>query len=329
MYNGARGPVHITVMFLLRSAKLTPITPEKIRFIKLGEDGEWEQSCILEGTIRLGDHSPHHQDSLDGNWNAVRQYWLNAHNGDEGAATRDVNQIRDFYELKETDVWITFYEKKLYWCRAASDVIELNDKSRIRNVIGSWSSTDINGKALRIENIDGRVIKVQEFRGSISSIDMQDYLVKKINGLTIPEVEKTKTSLEALRADVEELIKGLWWHDFELLIDLVFSKEGWQRYSVLGRMEEDVDLDVYSPSTQKRAFVQIKLTTTRAEIQSYIDTYKEYEQFNEMYFVYHTCHTDLSDMESLDPKVHLWGLNKVAGLVVNAGLTEWLINKRT
>jgi len=306
-----------------------PIAPEKIRFIKLGEGGEWEQSCLSESTIRLGYHSPHHQDSLNRNWNAVRQFWLNIRNGNEGAATRDTNQIRDFYELKETDVWITFYKKKLYWCRAAGDVIELNDQSRIRNVIGSWSSTDINGKALRIENIDGRVTKVQGFRGTICSIDLQDYLVKKINGLAIPEVEKTKASLEMLRADVEELVKGLWWHDFELLIDLVFSKAGWQRFSVLGKTEKDVDLDVYSPSTQKRAFVQIKSTTTRSEILSYINTYQEYEQFNEMYFVYHTCHADLSDIETLYPNVHLWGLKRVAGLVVNAGLAEWLINKRT
>lgn len=308
---------------------MTQIAPEKIRFIKLGEGGEWEQSCIYEGTIRLGYHSPHHQDSLDGKWDVVREFWLNFRGGDEGAATRDRNQIRDFYELKETDVWITFHKKKLYWCRAAREVIELHDKSRIRKVLGSWSSTDINGKTLWVENIDGRVTKVQMFRGTICSVHLQEYLIRKINGIVIPEVEKTKNSLESLRNDIEDLIKGLWWHDFELLIDLVFSKTGWQRFSVLGKTEKDIDLDVYSPSTQKRAFVQIKSTTTRAEIQSYIETYQEYDQFDEMYFVYHTCHTDLTDIELLYPNVHLWGLKRVAGLVVNAGLAEWLINKRT
>lgn len=108
------------------------ITPAKIRFIKLGEKGKWEQSCIQDGTIRLGYESPHHLDSLAGNWNEVRQFWLQFRNGNEGAATRDVNQIRDFYELKESDIWITFHKKKLYWCHAASEVIELDDKSRIK-----------------------------------------------------------------------------------------------------------------------------------------------------------------------------------------------------
>ncbi|NBA97069.1 hypothetical protein [Pseudomonas sp. R5(2019)] len=308
---------------------MKPITPNKVRFIKLGEGGEWEQSCIQNNAIRLGYHSPHHEDSLTGNWDSVRQYWLNYRKGSEGTATRDINQIRDFYELEESDVWITFYKKKLYWCHAAKEVIELDDKSRIRNVIGSWSSTDINGKTLRVENIDGRVTKVQGFRGTICSIELQDYLVKKINGHSIDEVESATSSLNKLKADVEELIKGLWWHDFELMIDLVFSKSGWQRFSVLGKTEKDIDLDVYSPATQKRAFVQIKSATTRAELKSYIDTFHEYEQFDEMYFVYHTCHENLSDLETHYKNIHLWDLKRISGLVVNAGLVEWLINKRT
>lgn len=308
---------------------MEPITPNKVRFIKLGEGGEWEQSCIQNNAVRLGYHSPHHEDSLTGNWDSVRQYWLNHRKGSEGTATRDINQIRDFYELEESDVWITFYKKKLYWCHAAKEVIELDDKSRIRNVIGSWSSTDINGKTLRVENIDGRVTKVQGFRGTICSIELQDYLVKKINGHAIDEVESATSSLNKLKADVEDLIKGLWWHDFELMIDLVFSKSGWQRFSVLGKTEKDIDLDVYSPATQRRAFVQIKSATTRAELESYIDTFHEYEQFDEMYFVYHTCHENLSDLETRYKNIHLWDLKRISGLVVNAGLVEWLINKRT
>lgn len=305
------------------------ISPNKIRFIKLGEGGVWEQSCILENTIRLGYRSPHHHDALSGNWDEVRRFWLQIRNGNEGAATRDVNQIRDFYELDENDVWITFYKKKLYWCHAAREVVELDDKSRIRKVIGSWSATDISGSPLRIENIDGRVTKVQGFRGTICSIELQDYLIRKINGLATNEVENAKSSLARLRTDVEELIKGLWWHDFEVLIDLVFSKAGWQRFSVLGKTEKDIDLDVYSPATQKRAFVQVKSTTTRAELEAYISIFQEYEQFDEMYYIYHTCHADLSDIESHYPNIHLWGLERISSLVVNAGLVEWLINKRT
>ena len=309
-------------------SELPVIAPKKIRFIKLGFGGDWEKPCIEGNTIRLGYESQLHSNCLAGNWNAVFDHWLPIRKGDKGAATRDTNQIRDFYELEESDIWITFYQRKLYWCHTAREVIELEDGTRIRNAIGSWSSTDINGRPLRIENLDGRVTKVQGFRGTICSIDLQEYLVRKINGLAIAEVESAKTSLQKLKSDVEDLVKGLWWQDFELLIELIFSKAGWQRFSVLGKTEKNLDLDVYSPATQKRAFVQIKSTTNRTEIESYINSFLEYEQFNEMYFVFHTCNTALTDIEARNPNIHLWGVEKISGLVVNSGLVEWLINKR-
>ena len=305
------------------------IAPKRIRFIKLGLNGEWEQECIQNNTIRLGYKSPYHKDCLDGDWDSVRTFWLNCRNGNEGAATRDVNQIRDFYELEQTDVWITFYKRKLNWCHAENNVIELEDGTRIRRVIGHWSYTDINGKPLRIDNLDGRVTQVQGYRGTICSIQLQEYLVRKINGLKIPEVENAKESLLKLKTDIEDLIKGLWWHDFELLVDLIFSKAGWQRFSVLGKTEKDIDLDVYSPTTQKRAFVQIKSTTNRSEVESIINSFNEYEEFDEMYIVFHTCISDLSGIDLQNSKISLWGLQQLSGLVVNAGIVEWLINKRS
>jgi hypothetical protein len=249
---------------------MQPISPKKVRFIKLGKGGIWAKTCIEENTIRLGYDSPHHQDCLEKQWDLVRNYWLVFRNHNERAATNDCNQIRDFYELSESDLWITFHTKKLYWCVASAHVEKLVDGTRIRRTIGTWQSTDILGQPLRIENIDGRVTKVQGYKGTICSIELQDYLIRKINAQPIDEVNVAKASLQKLKIDVEDLIKGLWWHDFELLIDLVFSKSGWHRFSVLGKTEKDIDLEIYSATTQKRAFVQIKSATCRTELEDYI-----------------------------------------------------------
>jgi hypothetical protein len=183
---------------------MNSINPKLVRFIKLGKGGEWEAECILrDSTIRLGYKSPHHKDAMVGNWDAVSRYWLDERNGNRSTAANDVRQIHDFYELKEDDVWITFFERKLYWGRASSEVTELEDKSRQRKIIGKWSSTDINGQPLRVENIDGRLTKVQGYKGTICAIEMQNYLVKKINGEATPEVEIARKSLEKLKTDVE------------------------------------------------------------------------------------------------------------------------------
>lgn len=302
----------------------------EIRYIKLGNGGKWERSCIeQEQTLRLGYESPYHQESLNGDWETVFQHWLEARRGNQGTARRDLNQIRDFYEMKESDIWITFYKRKLYWCRAYEDVHKLEDGSRVRKVIGSWSSEDKNGNPLSIENIDGRITKVQGYRGTICGVELPEYLLRKINGEVQPEVQSAKDALAVLKLNVEELIKGLWWNDFELLVDLIFSQSGWQRISVLGKTEKDIDLDVFSPVTQKRAFVQVKSTTNANQIQSYQEIFNEYHQHDEMYFVFHTFSGDLEKLWVDDPRVAVWDISRVADLVINAGLIGWLLAKRT
>ena len=302
----------------------------KIRYIKLGDGGKWERYCIEEQqTLRLGYESPHHQESLSGEWDTVRNFWLSARNGNQGAAIRDLNQIRDFYELSESDIWITFYQRRLYWCHAHKEVHELEDGSRIRNVIGSWSCYDKKGSSLSIENIDGRITKVQGYRGTICGVELPEYLLRKINGEVQPEIQSTKEALAALKVNIENLIKGLWWNDFELLIDLIFSQSGWQRISVLGKTEKDIDLDVFSPVTQKRAFVQVKSTTTANQIQSYREIFNQHHQYDEMYFVFHTFSGNLENLNIDDPRVAVWDISRVADLVINAGLIGWLLAKRT
>ncbi len=304
------------------------INPSKVRYIKLGAGGDWEKWCIDNGAIRLGYESPYHQESLLGHWDKVREHWLKARNWNEGAATRDINQIRDFYELSEDDLWITFYQRRLWWCRASKEVEELDDGSRIRRVIGKWSCENVLGQPLAIENIDGRVTKVQGFRGTICGIELEDYLINKINGVIQPEVQKAKANLDALKNNIKDLIMGLWWKDFELLIDLIFSASGWQRISVLGRTEKDIDLDIFSPVTQKRAFVQIKSKSDLPTFKYYISLFEEYEQYDEMYYVVHTTDSSLMGIDLKD-NIHLLDISRIAELVINSGLVNWLITKRT
>ena len=121
----------------------------------------------------------------------------------------------------------------------------------------------------------------------------------------------------------------MWWNDFELLVDLIFSKSGWQRVSVLGKTEKDIDLDIFSPVTQKRAFVQVKSTTNASQIYSYQKIFSQYDQYSEMSFVFHTFSGNLDKLSINDPKVRIWDISRVAELVIHTGLIDWLITKRT
>ena len=43
--------------------------------------------------------------------------------------------------------------------------------------------------------------------------------------------------------------------DFELLVNLVFSDDGWRMLCVVGRTQKMIDLDILLPSTGERAFL--------------------------------------------------------------------------
>lgn len=308
---------------------MEPIQPKKIRFIKLGEKGSWEESSLANGTVRLGYESPHHEDSLRGNWDVVRAFWQVARGEKKkGAATSDVTQIRDFYELSADDVFITFHNKHLYWCRADTKVVELPDGSRVRQAIGGWSKTDVRGNELRIDRLDGRVSKVRGFRGTICEVRLQDYLIRKINGESQPEVLAAVGALEELKEHAARLIKGLDWRDFELLVELLFSRAGWQRFSVAGATEKDTDLDLVAPLSGRRAFVQVKSDTCRTEALDYIARWESHGH-QEFYFVYHSSSDNLDDLRNETRGAFIMGLNELADRVVRAGLMDWLIEKRS
>jgi hypothetical protein len=158
---------------------------------------------------------------------------------------------------------------------------------------------------------------------------MPDYVIRKIRGEMQPDVLNAKESVRKLERDVETLIKGLWWKDFELLVELIFSRAGWQRMSVIGKTEKEIDLDMMLPVSNRRAFVQVKSQANPAVIRSCYDAYSAYDQYNEMYMVFHSLNGEPSQIGVEADDLHLWDSARLASLVVRSGLVEWLIAKRT
>lgn len=299
-----------------------------VRFIKLGREGGWEQSCI-EGSppcIRIGFRSSQHAESLAGDWTAVRTHWVTKGGKTPGKATEFTNQVRTFYTANEKTLWITFWRRKLWWAFAASGVVELKDGTRIRQVLGKWSSTDILGKDLLVENLSGALTKVQGFRGTICRVEESAYLLKRLNGEALLEVEAVVNAKQALEESVASLIRRLTWKDFELLADLVFTRAGWQRVSSLGKTQKTIDIELLSPVTSKRALVQVKSQADASTFQRYSEQFREMSQYDELFFVVHTPDPELADLLT-EPGVHLLSGVRLAKLVVSSGLTDWLVAK--
>lgn len=300
------------------------------RFIKLGRKGEWESDCIksLPGTIRLGFNNPHHEACLAGDWETVTQYYLQKKKKSSGKATEITNQIKDFYTLDQSTIWITFFQKKMFWCFASSEVTKLKNGNRIRETINGWSDKSIGGNVLTIDQLSGLLTKTQGFRGTICSVKAIEYLKCRLRDEVLPSVTKAIEQLRDLEKSLVPLICSMNWKDFELLCDLIFANAGWQRQSRLGGTEKSIDLDLMSPVTKRRLFVQVKSESTRETFLDYLKDFVAMDQYDEMYFVVHSPKGDVSTWsKDCDKKVEVFDAEDIARLTVSAGLTDWLIKK--
>lgn len=261
--------------------------------------------------------------ALSGEWGKVLQI-MQGVRGNGGAATRDLGQIRRFYEVKEEDLWITFFGGFLYWCRARGPAKKHADLAgSYRETVDGWHRHDIFGKDLTTDKLSGNLLKVQSYRGTICDVKAAEYLKRKLNGLNMPSVEAAIEARAAILEKIIPLMRDLTWQDFELLVDLVFSQSGWRRIGNLGKTQKTVDLELLMPTTGVRAFVQIKSQTTPGEVLDYIGRLNESESYDLMFFVWHSG--DVGEVAQDD--VILVGPGKLAEMVMDAGLVSWLIEK--
>ena len=147
---------------------------------------------------------------------------------------------------------------------------------------GKWSSEDVNGNPLYIENLSGKLTKVQGFRGTICTVKEFDYLINKINGSKLPIVQNAETSLFNLKTNLKPLVQLLSWKDFELLVDLIFTSSGWQRISSVGKTEKTIDIELMLPVNNKKAFVQIKSQSNYNEFVDYKNSFNNMNQYDEL-----------------------------------------------
>jgi len=302
------------------------INPKLAYYIKLGRNGEWERECIEEKqTLRLGYREIPDELCRQGKWDEVQEI-LKGIRDNVGAATRDKNQVRAFYEADESVLWVTFFGDRLYWCLSKPEITLSPNKTKTRPVIGRWSSTDILGNPLQKIQLSGSLLRMQGFRGTICKVKELKYLVRKINGAVQPEIEEALQAKADLEKKIETLIRKLNWKDFELLIDFVFRQAGWQRMSVLGKTEKTIDLDLQYPITADRFLVQVKSSANLRQLQNFRERLTEYQDYDRAYFIVHTPSRDLAQAQGMDD-VEVWLPNDIAHRVVLYGLADWVINK--
>ena len=302
------------------------VKARQVRYVKLGRGGGWEAECAEMGVLRFGFGSATQERfplCQQGRWNDLQDSFR-AEGKDAGTATRFTNETRQFFEDDGSILWITFKGERLLWgfLEPGSAERHPDGEGVFRRITGGWKDEDIHGEKLRKDNLSGALTKLVAFRGTSCNVDVQDYVLRRINGHKVPEVERAISVLAEMTAATLGMIRLLGPKDFEILVDLIFSTSGWRRQGVIGKTQKTLDLDLLLPRTGERAFVQVMSRTTSSELADYVDRIDSRDAYTRMFFVYHTGEAKTDDI-----RVVVIGPERLAEMAIEAGLTGWLVRK--
>ena len=300
------------------------------RYIKLGEGGAWCERAFAEGIVPFGYHDVDHALCAVGRWEEARSR-LVERGMSASAATDRIRQVRDFYELPDTTLWVTIGAGHLWWTFAAQEVIPLPDlvegqPSRYRRCRGGWSNKSLAGEPLTVRSLSSVLTQTANYRMTICTIKAVDYLARRIRG----EAHPLHIQAGCLKSDIRTLaaamIKELHWQEFETLVDLIFARGGWQRTSLLGKTMPDVDLILEQPITGETAWVQVKTGTTQSQYEDYLARFRADGSCDRFFFVCHSPSRTLKPATD-QPHHHLLTGPALAELAVKVGLLDWLTDR--
>lgn len=302
-----------------------PINPRSVRYIKLGEGGAWEDESITRDVLRFGFESgdPETMRQCEaGDWDALAASWRAAGKS-ASTATRFTNETRKFWEAGPDDLWVTFVGERLYWGflevgRPESAGV---DFSTVRRVANGWRCVDREGRELIKSRLPGNITKLAAYRGTSCGVDAEAQIVRRINAQVDPDVTAARGALSAVEEALVPVLRRLGPRDMEVLVELIFGASGWRRVDTVGKARKLVDLDLELPSTEERAFVQVKARSSQKELDRYIDLLGR-ESFSRMFYVFHT-----GDLSTDSSQVSLIGPQRLARMTIEAGLVDWVLRK--
>jgi len=307
---------------------MNPVAPTTIRYIKLGPGGAWASQCLSNGEIRFGFAGEPHDLAARGDWDGVVAHFVAQ--GRIRAKARDLaREIQDFHTLGADCLWITFADRCLWWAFAEPH-ITINGAAGpgtavcARRTIDGWHKTSLKGEPLRADSLSSKLTQVAAYQQTICSVKASAYLLRRINAVPEPIVAEAQTVRTAMVASASAMIAQLHWADFEIMVDLIFARGGWQRASVLGGTMPDIDLLIEQPTLDERASVQVKSRAGQAVLDEHIALFAA-SGLVRTFFVCHSPDGALTTRGA--PGVHLWTNTHLAEIAVRSGLFEWLIER--
>lgn len=304
-------------------------TPSAVRYIKLGQSGAWAPAAIEQEIVPFGFSQVAHSSCAIGDWERVRNELARSGRTRTGV-TSGLRELQDFYGLDDGTLWVTFADRHLYWTFAEADVVAIEEPvsggwQRFRRCVAGWSRLNLNGEPLSTTSLSSALTRVAGFRQTICAIEHEDYLLRRIRGEEEPLLLEARRAREKLERIALEMIAGLDWRDFEIMVDLLFARGGWRRQSALAAGEVDIDLLLDNSVTRETAWVQVKSRAGQAVLDDYLDRFRRDGSAQHFFLV---CHSPAAKLQApAEPGIHIWVGPELARAAVSAGLFDWLVDR--
>lgn len=252
--------------------------------------------------------------------------------GSRPGATQDFNALRDVLYAPSQHIWITFEDGCMWWC-TVHDGVTVNENGETSDrgyfwlkCASPWSKTSVRGKLLTISDLPGTITATAGVRATVCKPQAWDSILRIIQDETDPDVTNAARARRDYEQAIEALLRRLSPKDFELLIDLILARTGWERVSAVGGVREGIDIEAENPTTSEVAFVQVKGRATQNVLNHYVKQFEDRrDHFARMIFAVHSPSGDLTP--PADIPVQVWSGKRVAELVVHLGLGKWVENK--
>jgi hypothetical protein len=303
--------------------------PTTVRYIKNGPGGCWWSTAKRDNQLHLGWKSIPRDLITSRNLKAIEPI-LRAEFKDQGAATRDLNQLSYVLTSPSQHIWVTVEQSFLWWCTVEDKPItnldgESLDKGNFwLECALPWSNKTLNGKLLAVSDLPGGVTMTSAFRSTIC-IPREAAAIRRI---ILGEVDKDAAQASQKRVEyehsLEKLIQRLTAKDFELLVELILARTGWVRSSSVGKAKEGVDIEAENIAVDELAFVQVKSSADQITLNDYIQKYENRrEHYDRMIMAVHSPQGPMKVPETAD-SVQLWNCETIAKLSVRLGLGAWI-----
>lgn len=305
---------------------------KRFNYVKLGQNASYLDDCINGKYVQLGfglNEVNLFNCFIKEQWEGLRNIYLTQ--GNAGRAGNFIGQLTRARSADKDLVWLTIERGHLFWAQTKKDAEWIKNDKGVTLEVERWSKLDATGNPLSYDRVPGWLMSTAQYRGTVCNAAAGEtgQRAESIRRLLAGENSAARTTLrkneDALKGAIGNAVNELAPKDFELLVELIFSKSGWRRIGIFGRTMTDVDLAMELPTTGELAVVQIKSQAAGPQFQEFLQNVVAKWTCDKFFWIQHTG--AIPALPEDNSKVVIWNLEKISEQVLESGLVSWLGNK--